>query len=472
MKTKRCFISLKDAHGMAMIVAVGILFLSLGFMAAVSGCSDSDSTAVTNAVIASAVSTDEEGTVAIASVTQGDLDIENATVSVNEVSLTYGMPLEFRSEEGFDVDVTLPIYYADLSQFTSGDRVDLVARADNGALIYKRSMVTIPGKPTLLQPVAGQEFFASENVPVQWNEPSTDTKGYVAGYVDSDALSEESTDDDDLGYYFEYVDAPKTEMTVPSAYTVVGDATFSVTAVSGDTDIFTSEEDPTDSFLVAGATDWIEGEITADSATQFSATEDPLTNDRGSQGLSIAKEYTKKIKGYRFKIRETDPNQISAPGTVQLGFKMRRYKVSIAFVQAFDMNGKQYYSWEKKRIYKSKSKKYYPSFSVSVGTTIVFGTHDASYRGGTYSYSDERPIWIRFFIGTEGMGIVKCDGCSTAEGCSSLWIPAGSTASCQATPASAYKFSHWTANGNYAGDNPTIRFGKRGATLKGHFPPN
>ena len=470
MKTKRCFISLKDAHGMAM--TVGILFLSIGFIAAVSGCSGSDSTVTTNAVIASAVSTAEEGSVAIASVTEGDLDIENATVSVNEVALTYGMPLEFQTEEGFDVNVTLPIYYADLSQFTSGDKINLVAIAGNGALIYNRSMVTIPGKPTLLQPLAGQEISDSENVSVQWNAPSADTKGYLAGYANSDVLSEESTDDDDLGYYFEYVSSPKTEMTVPSAYTVVGDATFSVTAVSGDTDIFTSEEDPTGSFLVTGASDWVEAGITADSAAQFSTAENELTEDGGAQGLSIAKEYTKKIKGYRFKIRESDPNQISSPGTIQLGFKMRRYKVSIAFVQAFDMSGKQYYSWEKKRIYKSKSKKYYPSFQVSVGTTIVFGTHDASYRGGTYSYADERPIWIRFFIGTEGMGIVKCNGCSTADGCNSLWISAGTYASCQATPASDYKFSYWTANGNYAGDKPSINFGKRGATLKGHFSPD
>ena len=468
MKSKRCFTVLRDGKDVTM--AICIFFLAIGVLAAVSGCS-SDDNLTTNAVIASAVSTDEEGTVAIASVTEGDLDIENATVSVNAVTLTYGMSLEFRTEEGFDVNVILPIYYADLNQFTSGDRVDLIARAGNGVLIYDRKMVTIPGKPTLVQPVAGQEIPSNDNVSVQWNS-STDAKGYVAGYMDSDVLSEESTDDDDLGYYFEYVDRPTTEMTVPSENTVVGDATFSVTAVSGDTDIFTSEEDPTDSFLVAEASDWIEAKITADSATQFSATEKQLTNERGSQGLIIAKEYSKKVEGYRFKIRESDPNQISAPGTVQVGFKMRRYKVSIAFVRAFDMYGKQYYSWEKKRIYKSKSKKYYPSFSVSVGTTIVFGTHDASYRGGTYTYSDERPIWIRFFIGTEGMGIVKCDGCSTAAGCNSLWIPLGSPASCQASPASAYKFSHWTANGNYAGDQPTIRFGKRGATLKGHFSPN
>ncbi|MBW1780509.1 MAG: hypothetical protein JRL30_07185 [Deltaproteobacteria bacterium] len=468
MKTKRCSISLKDGQGTA--VAVGILFLWISFIAAVSGCSDSGSTATTNAVVAAAVETDEEGTVAIASVTDGDLDIENAIVTVNGEILTYGLPLEFQTEEGIDVNVTLPIYYAELNQLTSGETVNFFSRAGNGALIYDRSMVTLPGKPTLIQPVTDQNIPSDENVSVQWNA-AIDAGGYVAGYAEVVVFEEESTDDD-AGTYAEYVDASITEATVPSADTVVGDATFSVSAVTGDTWIFTSEEDSIESFFVAATSDWVDAKIVADTATQFSAIENDVNEVQGSQGLRIAKEYTKKVEGYRFKIRECDPNQISVPGTVQIGFKMRRYKASIAFIQAFDMNGNQYYSWEKKRIYKSKSKKYYPSFSVSVGTTIVFGSHDASYRGGTYSYSDERPVWIRFFIGTDGMGMVKCNACSTAAGCNSLWILLGDLASCRATPAPSHKFSYWTANGNYAGNNPSIRFGTKGATLKGHFFPN
>ena len=88
MKSKRCFTVLRDGKDVTM--AICIFFLAIGVLAAVSGCS-SDDNPTTNAVIASAVSTDEEGTVAIASVTEGDLDIENATVSVNAVTLTYGM---------------------------------------------------------------------------------------------------------------------------------------------------------------------------------------------------------------------------------------------------------------------------------------------------------------------------------------------------------------------------------------------
>ena len=295
MKTKRCFISLKDGQGMAM--AAGILFLSIGFIAAVSGCSDGDS-ATTSAVIASAVATDEGGTVAIASVTEGDLDIENATVSVNGVTLTYGLPLEFRTEEGIDVNITLPVYYAVLNQLTSGDMVNLRARAGNGALIYYRNMVTIPGKPTLIQPVTGQNIPSDENVSVQWNA-AIDAEGYVAGYMEAGAFDEASTDDDDAGVYAEYVDASKTEMTVTSPYTVVGDAIFSVDAVAGDTDIFTSDEDTTESFFIVGTSDRIEAKIAADTATQSSATENQVTEDRGGGPRS------KNRKGIQRKNRRT-----------------------------------------------------------------------------------------------------------------------------------------------------------------------
>ena len=65
---------------------------------------------------------------------------------------------------------------------------------------------------------------------------------------------------------------------------------------------------------------------------------------------------------------------------------MLLYKACIAFVTLYDINGKEYASWKKALKYKSKSRKYYPAFSVSPGAAAVFGLHDASHRGGTYSY--------------------------------------------------------------------------------------
>ena len=383
MKKKRFFAALK--HGKGMIMAVNILFLMVCLTATFSGCSDSDSTLTTNAMISSAVTTDGGDTVAIASVTDGDLDVENAEVSVNGITLDYGLPLEFMTQEGIDVNIVLPIYYAELNQITSGDMVQLIARASNGALIYNSGMVTIPGNPALTQPVTGQDIPSDENVTVSWNA-ATDAEGYVAGYVEAGAFDDTSSDDEDTGMYLEYVDSSGTEMSVPSLYTVVGDAIFSVDAVSGDTDIFMVEEDPTESFFIVSTSDWIEAQIVENAGNNFSSTENQIKEARSSQGLRIVKEYKKKIEGYRFKVRECDPHQIQSSGTVTVGFKLRRYKASIAFVQLYDINGKEYASWKKARIFKSKSKKYYPSFSVSPGTTVVFGSHDASYRGGTYNY--------------------------------------------------------------------------------------
>jgi len=136
---------------------------------------------------------------------------------------------------------------------------------------------------------------------------------------------------------------------------------------------------------VAGASDWVEAKIEDTPGLSFTPAENPDIN-RASQGLSIVREYNKRIEGYTFKVRECDPSQIQAPGSVGFSIKMRGRKVSLAFITVFDINGNQYGTWPKKRIYKSKSKKWKPTISVSPGTTVVFGTHDASYRGATYNY--------------------------------------------------------------------------------------
>lgn len=40
----------------------------------------------------------------------------------------------------------------------------------------------------------------------------------------------------------------------------------------------------------------------------------------------------------------------------------------------------------KERLFKRKNKTYTVTFNVHPGTTVVIGTHDASYRGGSYTY--------------------------------------------------------------------------------------
>lgn len=368
-----------------------VLFLIFFFLSSVlfstSGCSDSDSSSSKpQTLVAGGVWSDDDGSGAIALVTEGETDIENAKLTVNDVSMSYGLPLEFMTDSGINVEVILPVYYADLGQLTSGDTVDLVAKNPAGSVFYQHAAVTIPGKASILQPVEGASINVNEDVTIQWNE-GTNAEGYVAGYLDIGAFDGEPVDEDDAGTYTEYVGASTTEATVPSTYTVVGDAIFSVEAVSGDTDIFTSEEDPTESFFIVSTSDSIEAGITANVTAETLAVEGQSAEDgRAHEGLRRVKFYNKRIEHITYYIRECDPNQIQNSGTVIVTFKLKGdYKKAIAFVTLYDMKGNKYASWSKVRN-KRKSKTYTQSFSVQPGTTVVFGTHDANYREGWYNY--------------------------------------------------------------------------------------
>jgi hypothetical protein len=76
---------------------------------------------------------------------------------------------------------------------------------------------------------------------------------------------------------------------------------------------------------------------------------------------------------------------------------------------------------------------------------------------------------VSFTLGTEGMGIARCGNCSTDKGCTVVWCKVGTTVSCSARPAAGWKFSHWTANGNFAGKKHAISFCHKGSTLIAHF---
>jgi len=331
-----------------------------------------------------AVFTDDTGTMAIATVGDEESEIENAVVTVNNVVLTYGASLQFRTEQGFDADVVLPIYYAALDRYTYGDTLRLTARMHDGTMIYDRSDVIIPGRVTLEEPTQCQIIGDSQDVQMKWDK-ATFAEGYVAGYTAVDDFDQAYSDD--AGFYAAYVDASTTEAIVPSAYTLVGNAVFDITPVTGDTWIFTSEADPVESFFVATTYDSVNAKVVAAVGNPIAALGDEVIKDQGSEQLRIVKTYNQTIKKIKFKVRECDPSQIQKPGTITFEFKLHSMCVAVAFMEAYDMNGQKYYSWSKKRILKTESKTYYPSFSASPGTTVIFGTtKGASERGRTYSY--------------------------------------------------------------------------------------
>lgn len=333
-------------------------------------------------VVSALVTGDVDGTYGLVDVTQDEAVLIDAQVAVNNTFLNFGLPVEFQTDSGLPVNFIVPIYYGDLTPLGPGDTAALVVLDWSGYYtIYEHDAVLIPGQVVLEAPAEGETIDANADVPMQWSNAGS--QGYVASYGETTAFDgdEEESGDDDAGLFLEYKPTGNFTATVPASSTLAGGAAFVIDALGGDVFIF-GQSEIVGSFFLVGTNDGVEATIANPAAAQVMTKE----GERGSSGLAIVKEYSKKVEGMRFKVRESNPQQITLPGTIQLAFKMRRYKASVAFVKAYDIGGVEYFSWIKKRIYKSKNKKYYPSFSASPGTTVVFGTHDASYRGGTYSF--------------------------------------------------------------------------------------
>jgi hypothetical protein len=369
----------KQARANLWLEGLGLLAWAvclLGLVMAMAGCTgDNDSS---KTVVTGLVATDADGTMALATVTKGDTDIEDAQITVNDVPLTFGLPLDFTTDGGLHVNIVLPLYFANLSGVNAGQVVDFLARSAFGTTLYERKGTIVPQRAMILSPLAGAEIPVYEDFVVGWRS-ATDAQAYAAGYSEEGAFDLFPARDDDVGFYADLVDSSTSEVTVPSAYTLNGPALAWVEALAGDVDILAAGNDE-DSLFLASHNDDVEITITPDVPAEDDG------SPQASQGLRVVKNYDKEEKGLIFKMRECDPNQIQAPGTINLKFRMRRFKVSVAFFTAYDMEGKVYYSGKKERIMKSSKSTWRPSFTAKPGTTVVFGTHDASCRDGTYSY--------------------------------------------------------------------------------------
>lgn len=342
-------------------------------------------------LITAGVIGDATGMVAAADAELNGVQVTDAAISINGTPLTFGLPIAFATEGGLAVSETIPMYFADLTGVVApGQTATLTANSAAGTLIYSSGPLTVPGLVALTSPAEGAQLAAGADVAMSWSEAS-DAIGYAAGYEAPDAFDGAGVEDndpdgeytgDDPGLYLTFteqgVTPTMTSATIPAANLLAGAAEFSVAALNATATPLGG--DYSGSLFVAGTYDAVEAAI-ADGAVQAIG-EKQLG---AQQDLGIVKEYEKSEQGYTFKVRETNPQQITAPGTIQLNFKMRRFKVSIAFIKAFDMNGAEYFSWTEKRIMKSHEKKVHPAFAAQPGTTVVFGTHDASYRGGTYT---------------------------------------------------------------------------------------
>jgi hypothetical protein len=288
--------------------------------------------------------------------------IANAAVWINNVQLQYGLNLNFTNGSMIVTGVCLPVFSGSLETIDPATPLAATVRDEDGSVILATDAYTFPSQTQLAWPTNGAVMTTYSPVPMEWT-PVSGAQAYQATYLGVD----DNDQSDDIGLYTTTV-AGNTA-TIPAAALRPGLGYFRVDALNGELAKFQNPPEVF-SFLLVSSSD--------DASTYLSP---PIY-----EGLQIAKEYHKKIKGLRFTVREGNPYQMVAPGTVSVTIKMRRWKISVAFVAAVDQNGQVYYSWSKERLFKRKNKTYTVTFNVQPGTTVVIGTHDASYRGGSYTY--------------------------------------------------------------------------------------
>lgn len=297
----------------------------------------------------------------------------DAAVFLNNIPLTFGLPIIFTNADGRLIDLSLPLYYGVATSLNAGAQMTLAATNAAGGTIYQSAVYTMPNLVQVVTPTNEQILVAGQSQTIQWSG-GENAAGFLAGFL---ALNATNTDSD-AGLAIEYVGSPTNATTLAGAAFLAGPGLVAVAAVNGDVNVLPNEDMTPQSFFLAANEDDVPV-LVADAQAASPAA-------KGQEGLSIVREYSKSFEGLTFKMRDCNPQQIQQPGNVTMVVKLRRLKMSVAFIKAFDMNGNEYFSWQKKRIFKSSNKTYTVSFSVSPGTTVVFGTHDASYRSGTYSY--------------------------------------------------------------------------------------
>ncbi|MBI4612246.1 MAG: hypothetical protein HY720_01420 [Planctomycetes bacterium] len=278
---------------------------------------------------------DTGGAHAFATVEEGESDLDDAEVLVNEEPLAYGLPIEFAvGERKLPVSLTLPVYHADLSgRVSPGNPVVFLARR-GGETIYQRQNVILPEYIELLP--AARSPWEPRLSRARWMP--------VAGAQD---------------YIVERTDDPA--------------AVVEVFAFSGDVDLM-EFEGRTSSFLAA-TTDREAGEVVADAP--------PLASGRAEVGLELIGQGDQSHGGIKFHVHANNPRQIQQPGEVEISLKLHS-GFSAAFVTAYDMGGNQIMTW--KKVVTGKGKKKHVRFHVPPGATIVIGRKNTSLRGAVYRF--------------------------------------------------------------------------------------
>ncbi len=310
-------------------------------------------------------------TYALASVANDYTEFADCAVSVNQTPLAYGLPVDFTNADGLVVALVLPVYYANLTNVNPGTTVAVAAYNSDQELLFQSDPVVMPEQVGLQSPADGQALPAGQDAALAWSV-AAGAQGYLTAYLADGVTGNDAA----AGCYVDFADAAATNSLVPSASLLEGAGTFSVSALAGDTNVFGADDQVSASFLLVG---------TGDSAEAI-VTNIPTLLAKGSVALAIAKAYRKDIKGITFTIREYNPQQIQQAGTAYIQIKMPKWHLTAAFIKAYDMKGKEYFSWEKVRQYKSDRKRYCHTISIQPFTTIVIGEKTSEIEAANYNY--------------------------------------------------------------------------------------
>jgi hypothetical protein len=213
----------------------------------ISACSsDNDNKGVqTNYIVQAAVSVEDDGPVAIASVMDGD---NNLVSTLNLIINGEPMSVEYSGANGESTETGdgYPYYTMDLSYLKGGDMVVFEARDQFGAIVYAPEPAVIPMAVELLEPEEGQELVAGDEVRIRWAGGEAEGVVYGAGFESFDGESR----------YFKDT-AQSQELTVPVGQTKQGSAIVGAGATTGQTQLLSLTLDElmqTSYFYVSAAT--------------------------------------------------------------------------------------------------------------------------------------------------------------------------------------------------------------------------
>lgn len=325
--------------------------------------------------------TEDEKTYVVGDVLADGYSTGNATVTVNDRQLYYGIPIEYN---GQTIDY-LPVYYGE-APVTYGQPLDL--KASVGTYEFFTGSATVPGNISITQPLCDTVFYGSDDINMAWDSVNFADiyNAFYEGLGDIDA----------------YYSTPSTGTTavIPNTETVAGAGAVGVEAYNGDyVDELFSGDSPdeetsdvnADEPLILDKSYWFavnsaQTDITVQNVEPAGDVIFTSKDGRTTVPLSVLKADRVNIDGVTFTRRIYDANQITTGGSLSISMELKKHHLSIGCIELLNSGQNVYYSWKKVRAYKSSNKTYNHSIGVSPFSTLIILTKTADLKQANYNY--------------------------------------------------------------------------------------